>query len=70
MEHPDFGTICECECHRDNGPRIFCSCFGQCCEFEWEKYINEDGSVDVARFGALVMAKRLAAQGKDGRKQR
>lgn len=68
MEHPDFGTICECACHRDNGPRIFCSCFGQCCEFEQKKFLNEDGTVDVARFGALVMERRLREKGK-GRKR-
>jgi hypothetical protein len=70
MEHPDFGRICECECHRDNGPRIFCSCFGQCCDFEQKKFFNEDGTVDVARFRALVMERRLREKGKDRRKRR
>ena len=67
MEHPDFGRICECECHRDGNNMMH---FEACCGWCGQRYISTDGVVDVARFGALVMARRLAMQGKDGRKRK
>lgn len=67
MEHPDFGTICECDCHRDGCDMMH---FDACCEWCGRKYISADGVVDVARFGALILERRLAAQGKDRRKRR
>jgi hypothetical protein len=35
-----------------------------CCRFCYQKYIFEDGTVDIKRFGALIMEERLAAKGK------
>ena len=55
MEHPDFGEICECECHRDGDGMMHS---GACCEFCYQPYISEDGVVDIKRFGVLVMEKR------------
>ena len=63
MEHPDFGFICECECHQD-GSTVICGCFGECCGRTGKEYISADGVVDIKRFGALIMEERLRAKGK------
>lgn len=52
MEHPDFGTICECECHRDGNNTMH---FMECCIFCGCTYISEDGVVDLVRYGALLI---------------
>jgi hypothetical protein len=63
MEHSDFGHICECDCHRDAAV-VFCWCDIPNCEFPSEKYISFEGEVDIARFGKLIMNKRLKQKGK------
>lgn len=65
MEHPDFGEICECECHRDGCDITH---FDACCRFCYQKYISAGGVVDIARFGELIMNERLAAKGKAKRR--
>lgn len=62
MEHPDFGAICECACHRDGCDMMH---FDACCEWCGRKYISADGVVDVVRFGALVMEWRLREKGRE-----
>ena len=55
MEHPDFGHICECWCHRDGSQFMH---IDECCRFCYQPYISEDGVVDIKRFGALIMQER------------
>ena len=46
--------ICECECHK-KGQTIMH--FMACCELTYEKYLNEDGSLDNNEY-ALALGRR------------
>lgn len=43
FEHPEFGLMCVCECHRKGNKQVDCL---RCCSFAGRKYLNADGSVD------------------------
>lgn len=43
--------ICNCECHT-NGMMVM-HCF-PCCEYCYEKYINEDGTLNEEKYQKLI----------------
>lgn len=47
----DNKEICKCECHK-KGTNI--SHITSCCDFTYEKYINEDGSIDIDIYSKMV----------------
>jgi hypothetical protein len=61
LEHPDFGDICECKCHWDSHQVLH---FDACCQFCYKKYVDTEGTIDIKRYGILIMDMRLTAQGK------
>lgn len=44
---------CMCECHQD-GSCGFYHCFGECCTNIDHKFINQDGTVDGARYEKYI----------------
>jgi len=50
---------CECECHRDRPDGCAVIHFIDCCEFCYEKYINEDGTIDHDRLYAIKFRKAM-----------
>lgn len=43
--------VCSCTCHQDGWTSMH---FMACCNFTYDKYINEDGTFDKKRYQALV----------------
>lgn len=54
MDHPEYGKICECRCHRDGVEDLVA-----CCVRPGKKYIDMDGKVDVQRYSWIFRAQRL-----------
>jgi len=42
---------CECDCHKDGEDTLH---FMECCDVCYKKYINVDGTVDMARLRKAV----------------
>jgi hypothetical protein len=55
MSNSIFGDkICTCMCHRKSKSGMSIMHMMACCEFTYEKYINDDGSVDMEIYNKLV----------------
>lgn len=50
-DNKEYRNICRCHCHVKGSAVMH---FMPCCRFTYEKYLNEDGSIDLEVYKKLV----------------
>lgn len=66
IEHPKFGDICMCECHQDGNMLMH---IDGCCSLTYQKYINEDETLDEHRLYVLRRGDKLFPRKRNKRKE-